>query len=216
MLDNAWELEFGMREAWDLKRRRENPGWGGELELELQLVEALRLGASWVGAREAKAEDGRVFPPGPPQSVVAVREQLHSASSNSTSPRCNVFAPPVSPNGAPSSVSGFYLAWAHCFVFEAQNPPSPSLRAPGAARGGRAAAEQVHRAGHDVLPPPLACPGGIELVQAAHAPAGAAPGISFHGSIKAPLGITCHSRHPNSQILFKNSFSAIQKQVNSL
>ncbi|KAJ7498422.1 hypothetical protein B0H11DRAFT_2276067, partial [Mycena galericulata] len=40
----------------------------------------------------------------------------------------------------------------------------------------RAAAERVHRAGHDVLPPPLACLGGIELVQAAHAPAGGRDG----------------------------------------
>ncbi|KAJ7738847.1 hypothetical protein DFH07DRAFT_778909 [Mycena maculata] len=45
---------------------------------------------------------------------------------------------------------------------------------------------------------------------------GTASCVSFHGSIKAPLGIIRRSCPPSSQIRFKNSFSAVKKQVKSL
>ncbi|KAJ7436664.1 hypothetical protein B0H11DRAFT_2364246 [Mycena galericulata] len=278
-LDNAWELGLGMQEAWDLERR-ENPGRGGELELELQMVEALRLGASWVqgrprqrtgGRQKSQSRRGRASERPRKQRKGGRREggkkrteaedmgeegkrrrdhaiNLPTHVVNAHGPRTCIFFLDLSRLAAssarshvlldrldkmlshafvdilstnswaqaallvfdfntpalrhvrasgvaertparadfclggtrtcsPSSVSCFFLAWVRCFAFEAQNPPSPSPQAPGAARGGRAAAAvRVHRAGHDVLPPPLACLGGIgiELVQAAHAPAGGA------------------------------------------
>ncbi|KAJ7759026.1 hypothetical protein DFH07DRAFT_772353 [Mycena maculata] len=45
---------------------------------------------------------------------------------------------------------------------------------------------------------------------------GTASCVSFHGSIKAPLGIIRRSCPPSSQNRFKNSFSAVKKQVKSL
>ncbi|KAJ7511964.1 hypothetical protein B0H11DRAFT_2214837 [Mycena galericulata] len=44
----------------------------------------------------------------------------------------------------------------------------------------------------------------------------AAPCVGFRGSIKAPLGIIRCLRPPNSQIWFKNSLSAVKKQVKYL
>ena len=40
--------------------------------------------------------------------------------------------------------------------------------------------------------------------------------VGFHGSIKVQLGITCRLHQSSAQIRFKNSYSAVKKQVKSL